>query len=86
MFKLEVKPSVKKDTKNSPQEDLQRIANDIRSLKFDPLPPGAKKIKKGKEIYYRIRQGNFRIGYRFNTTKRLVEIIYIKRRKESTYK
>jgi len=49
------------------------------------LPPGAKKIKKGKDIYYRIRQGNFRIGYRFNMTKRLVEIIYIKRRKESTY-
>ena len=85
MFKLEIKSSVKKDTKKSPKEDLQRIANDIRSLKFDPLPPGIKKIKKGKDIYYRIRQGNFRIGYRFNMAKRLVEIIYIKRRKESTY-
>ena len=86
MFKREVKSRVKKATKNFPKEDLRRIANDIKSLKFDPLPPGAKKIKKGKEIYYRIRQGNFRIGYRFKATKRLVEIIYIKRRKESTYK
>ena len=70
MFKLEVKSSVKKDTKSFPKEDLQRIANDIKSLKFDPLPPGVKKIKKGKEIHYIIRQGNFRIGYRFNAAKR----------------
>jgi len=86
VFKLKVKPGVKRDTKSFPKDDLQRIVNDIRSLKFDPLPPGVKKIKKGREIHYRIRQGNFRIGYQLNPTEGLIEIIYVKRRNESTYK
>ena len=86
MFKLRVKSSVQKDIKKIPQQDLQRIANDINALKIDPLPPGVKKIKKGKEAHCRIRQGDFRIGYFFDPIKKLVEIIYMKRRNEDTYK
>ncbi|MBA7522721.1 hypothetical protein ES705_14841 [subsurface metagenome] len=43
MFKIIFKQSVIKDVKKIPKKDLQRIANDIKILKFDPLPPGAKK-------------------------------------------
>jgi len=85
MFSLVVKKSVKKDTKNINRGDLQRIADDIKALKFNPFPPGVKKIKKGKESYYRIRQGNFRIGYRFDSINKFIEIIYIRRREEKTY-
>ena len=86
MFKLRVKPSIQKDVKSFPKQDLERIANDINALKIDPLPSGVKKIKKGKETHYRIRQGDFRIGYFFDPIKKVVEIIYIKRRDEDTYK
>jgi len=85
MFNLILKKSVKKDIETINKEDIQRIADNIKALKFNPLPPGVKKIKKGKESYYRIRQGNFRIGYRFNSKEKLIEIIYIRRRSERTY-
>jgi len=85
MFNLIVKKSVKKDTENINRDDLQRIADSIKLLKFNPFPPGVKKIKKGKESYYRIRQGDFRVGYRFDSINKLIEIIYIRRRSERTY-
>jgi len=85
MFKIIFKQSVIKDVKKISKKDLKRIANDIKILKFDPLPPGTKKIKKGRKNYYRIRQGNFRVGYRIDLSKKLVEIIFIKIRSENTY-
>ena len=85
MFKIIFKRSVTKDVKKIHKKDLQRIANDIKILKFDPLPPGTKKIKMGKKNYYRIRQGNFRVGYRIDLSKKLIEIVFIKIRNENTY-
>lgn len=85
MFKIIFKQSVIKDVKKIPKKDLQRIDKDIKILKFDPLLPGTKKIKNGKKNYYRIRQGNFRVGYRINLSEKLVEIIFIKIRSENTY-
>ncbi|MFA5778580.1 MAG: type II toxin-antitoxin system RelE/ParE family toxin [Elusimicrobiota bacterium] len=85
MFNLILKKSVKKDIENINKDDLQRIADNIKALKLNPLPVGVNKIKKGKESYYRIRQGDFRIGYRFDTTEKLIEIIFIRRRSERTY-
>ena len=85
MFKVIFKQSVIKDVKKIPKKDLQRITSDIKILKFDPLPPGTKKIKKSRKNYYRIRQGNYRLGYRIDLTKKLVEIIFIKIRSENTY-
>ena len=85
MFNLIVKKSVEKDIENIDKNNLQRISDNIKALKSNPLPTGVKKIKKGKESYYRIRQGDFRIGYRLDLTNRLIEIIFISRRNERTY-
>ncbi len=85
MFNLTVKKSVKKDIENINEEDLQRISDNIKALKSNPLPPGVKKIKIGKDSYFRIRQGDFRIGYSVDKTNKLIEIIYIRRRNERTY-
>ena len=38
MFNLIVKKSVKKDIENISRDDLQRIADNIKALKFNPLP------------------------------------------------
>jgi len=86
MFKLTVKNSVKKDVKNIKKQDLQRIARTLDSLKTDPLPRGVKKIKGGEDPYYRIRQGDYRIGYRIDLHNKAVEIIFVKRRAEQTYR
>ena len=86
MFKVFAEERVKKDIRNINKDDLKRIFNNIKALELNPLPLGVKKIKKGPESYYRIRQGDFRIGYRFDTVQKLIEIIYIRRRSERTYK
>jgi mRNA interferase RelE/StbE len=85
MFKIIFKQSVIKDVKKISKKDLQRIANNIKILKYDPLLPGTKKIKKSGKNYYRIRQGNFRVGCRVDFNQKLVEIIFIKIRSEDTY-
>jgi len=86
MFKITLKASVNKDIKTISKDDLKRIFNNIQALELNPLPLGVKKITKGREAYYRIRQGNFRIGYQFNPAEKLIEVIFIRRRSEKTYK
>ncbi len=85
MYKLFYKSSIKKDIRDITNNELQRITEDIKSLKNDPLPVGVRKIKKGKISFYRIRQGNYRIGYQVNFSKNEIEILFIKRRNEETY-
>lgn len=85
MVKLFYKSSVKKDVRDIPNNELQRITEDIKYLKTDLLPIGVKKIKKGKISFFRIRQGNYRIGYQINFSKNEIEILFIKKRNEETY-
>ena len=85
MHKLFYKSSIKKDVRDIPNNELQRITEDIKSLKNEPLPIGVRKIKKGKLSFFRIRQGNYRIGYQVNFSKNEIEILFIKRRNEETY-
>ena len=85
MYKLFYKSSIKKDIRDIPNNELQRITEDIKSLKIEPLPAGVKKIKKGKISFLRIRQGNYRIGYHLHFSKKEIEILFIKRRNEETY-
>jgi mRNA interferase RelE/StbE len=44
-----------------PQKDLQRIIDRIVLLKEDPRTPGCEKLSSQER--YRVRQGNFHIGY-----------------------
>ncbi|MBP8718618.1 MAG: type II toxin-antitoxin system RelE/ParE family toxin [Candidatus Atribacteria bacterium] len=85
MYKLFYKQSIKKDIKDIPDIDLQRIMEDIKTLKSNPLPAGVKKIKKGNISFFRIRKGNYRIGYHVYHAKKEIVIIFIKRRNEGTY-
>ncbi len=87
MWTLIFKPSVEaKDTKKISKEEWRRIDRDIQALKINPLPPEVKKIKKGRMSHYRIRKGNFRIGYQLNFSEKKVTIVYVTRRSEATYK
>ncbi len=87
MWALSFKPSVEsKDIKKISKPDWGAIDEDIQSLKSDPLPPGVKKIKKGKDAHYRIRRWPFRIGYKLYFGKKIIRIMYVRRRTESTYR
>ncbi len=86
MWILNFKSSVEKDTKKIKKDEWDRINKDIQNLKINSLPLGVKKIKRGKQSHYRIRNGDFRIGYRLDFSQKIITIIYIKRRSEDTYK
>jgi len=87
MWALNFKLSVEaKDTKKIDKEEWDRINKDIQALKINPLPPGVKKIKRGKKSHYRIRKGGFRVGYKLNFPEKKILVVYVKRKSETTYK
>jgi mRNA interferase RelE/StbE len=47
-----------------------------------PRPPGVKKLR-GSSDLWRIRLGNYRIIYRVDDRKRLIDITHIRHRKDA---
>ncbi|WP_373511331.1 type II toxin-antitoxin system RelE/ParE family toxin [Persicitalea sp.] len=52
----------------------------IFNLKFDPRPPGSKKLK-GRSSY-RVRSGNYRVIYEVLDTQLVVKVIALGHRKD----
>lgn len=79
-FELRLKPSVAKDLRGIPQEDVRRILARIETLRENPRPPGSEKLS-GQERYC-VRQGNYRILYTVADAEVVVEIVKIGHRRE----
>ena len=79
-FEITFRPSVAKDTKGIPSQDLKRIIDKINLLTDDPRPPGSTKLS-GKD-YYRIRQGDYRIVYEIVENRLVIVVIKIGHRRE----
>ena len=60
---------------------LRRIDDKIQGLRTDPYPQAAEKLK-GKENWYRLRDGNYRIVYGVDDTRRVVTIGRVRDRKD----
>jgi mRNA interferase RelE/StbE len=65
--------------------DYLRIDNAIESLRSDPRPRGAKKLR-GRGPLYRLRVGEYRIIYAVFDPDLLVTVEEIRRRTTTTYK
>lgn len=79
-YELVVRPSVSKDTKNTPSSDLKRILQKMEALCDDPRLPGSEKLS-GMNCY-RVRQGNYRIIYEIEDNRLVVVVIKIGHRRE----
>ena len=79
-YELEVRPSVSKDVRGIPKEDLERILRKIEALRDDPRPHGSVKLS-GQE-YYRIRQGDYRIVYEIHDGRLIVVLVKVANRRE----
>ncbi|MBX3293103.1 MAG: type II toxin-antitoxin system RelE/ParE family toxin [Acidobacteria bacterium] len=79
-YKVEFKPSVRKDLDAIPIADRRRILKRIRSLANDPRPIGCQKLT-GLE-QYRIRQGNYRILYSIEDDRLVVIVVKVGHRRE----
>ena len=80
-YRLEVSPRAQKDLKVLPTRERQRVADQIDALKADPRPKGCKELK-GREDFYRIRVGDYRVVYQIEDEVLLILIVRVGDRKE----
>jgi len=85
---IRVTPSAEKDIEKLKKHiqitDFHRIDTTVRLLASDPRPNGARKIRT-RAAEYRMRIGKFRVVYEIDDTNKLVLILHVARRSETTY-
>ena len=81
VYRIEVTPRARKDLKALPTREKQRVAKQIDALKTDPRPTGCKKLQ-GREDFYRIRAGNYRVVYQIEDEVLFILIVRVGDRKE----
>ena len=80
-YRIEVTPRARKDLRTLSMRVRQIMADQIDALKNDPRPQGCKKLK-GREDFYRIRVGDYRVVYQIEDKVLLILIVRIGDRKE----
>ena len=71
----------RKDLDRLDRQILNRLAPEIDALALDPRPTGCLKVK-GEQNLWRIRVGDYRIGYEIDDAAREVTVIRIGHRRE----
>jgi mRNA interferase RelE/StbE len=88
-YQVEVSPAADRDpqklNERIPKQDYNRLCQAVDHLFENPRPHGVRKIK-GDVTAHRIRVGDYRIVYDVYDDKKVVVILHVARRSESTYK
>lgn len=82
MFRVIYEKHILKDLDKIPNHDVEKILRAIKELALKPLLPGSKRLS-GREGFFRIRQGDYRIVYLIDYKEKLIKIILIAHRKEA---
>lgn len=89
MYRLEVSPAADRDLEKLKgrirRQDFERLRDAVAGLAEEPRPQGVRKIK-GEERAYRIRTGSYRVVYEVYDNDKLVLILQVVRRSETTYR
>ena len=81
MYKISITKRAEKDLKNLERAAKNRVVTAILNLKNDSRPVGCRKIL-SEEGVWRIRVGDWRIGYLIDDVNQEINIIRIAHRKE----
>ena len=81
MYKISIARRAEKDLKNLERTAKNRVITAISNLKIDSRPIGCRKIQ-SEEGVWRIRVGDWRIGYLIDDVKQEINIIRIAHRRE----
>ncbi len=88
-YRIEVAPAADRDLQKLQdrirRQDFDRLSNAINKLSMEPRPNGVRKIE-GTGTAYRIRVGDYRVVYDIYDDQKLVLILQVTRRSETTYK
>lgn len=83
-YRVELAPAAQRQLRRLPPGDAARLRGPILALAIAPRPPGAVKLT-GTD-FRRIRVGDLRIVYLIDDEDRLVIVLKVARRSESTYR
>ncbi len=71
----------RRETRKLDRQILSRVTKAIDGLAENPRPPGCIKVKTGERLW-RIRVGDWRIGYEIDDVARAVTIVTLGHRRE----
>lgn len=83
-FRVELAPAAQRQLRRLPPGDAARLRAPILALGLEPRPPGTAKLD-GSELW-RVRVGDLRVIYAIDDANRLVIVVRVARRSESTYR
>jgi len=84
-YRVELAPTAQRELRRLPRQVAARLAGPIESLSTNPRPNGARKVR-GQESAWRIRIGSYRVIFDIDDDHRLVVILKVDRRSETTYR
>ena len=82
--RVEFAPAAQRQLQRLPPGEAARLRGPIVALGLEPRPPGAAPLT-GTE-FWRIRVGDLRVIYAIHPNARLVVVLRVARRSESTYR
>jgi mRNA interferase RelE/StbE len=83
-YRVELAPAAQRELRALPPGDAARARAPILALSIGPHPPGSVKLA-GAELW-RLRVGDLRIVHGIDDETRLVVVLRVARRAESTYR
>jgi mRNA interferase RelE/StbE len=83
-YRVDLAPAAGRQLRRLPPGDAARLRGPILALGLEPRPPGATPLV-GADAW-RLRVGDLRIVYAIDDVARLVVVLKVARRNESTYR
>ena len=83
-YRVDLSPAAQRQLRRLPPGDAARLRGPILALGIDPRPPGATKLVDAD--LWRLRVGDLRAIYSIEDPERLVVVLRVARRSESTYR
>lgn len=83
-YRVEISPAAQRQLRRLPPGDAARLRGPILALAIEPHPAGVAKLA-GTD-FWRLRVGDLRIVYMVDEASRLVVVLKVARRSESTYR
>lgn len=81
-YKIQLLKSADRDIRKIDKHQVKRILAAIRVLSDEPFPTQYKKLR-GSEYSYRLRVGDYRVIYEVDNAKKIIEIFYVRHRKDA---
>lgn len=83
-FRVDLAPAAQRQLKRLPPGAAAALRGPILALGLDPRPPGATKL--AESDFWRLRVGDLRVIYAIDARARVVLVLRVARRSESTYR